>query len=144
MNEDKRLMKEVLLIDDDKTSQFLNQFLLNKIGVPKENIHTVDNGKDAIDLLSGYHTGTRDLPDIIFLDLHMPILDGFGFLESFQRLTGQRKATIKIIVLSSSEHPGDIGRAMELGATHFAAKPLFEDDLRRILYQSILDQEPSI
>jgi CheY-like chemotaxis protein len=72
----------------------------------------------------------------------MPILDGLGFLESFQRLRRQSKAPIKIVVLSSSEHPADINRAMELGATHFAAKPLFEDDLRKILYQPMVDQEP--
>jgi CheY-like chemotaxis protein len=132
----------ILLIDDDIAFQFLNQYLLKKIGIPVENIHTVDNGKDAIDLLSEYYAGTRELPDVIFLDLNMPVLDGFGFLEGFQRLRHQNKSPIKIVVLSSSEHPADISRAMELGATHFAAKPLFEDDLRRILYQPMVDQEP--
>lgn len=127
------IVKNVLLIDDDKTSLFLNQFLLSKIGVLKEKILTVDNGKDAIDLLAGYYAGTHDLPDVIFVDLHMPILDGFGFLESFQRLSHRGKTNVKIIVLSSSEYTADIKRAMELGATYFATKPLFEDDLRKIL-----------
>jgi hypothetical protein len=62
------LTNHTLLINDDIAFQFLNQFLLNKIGIPKENIHTVDNGKDAIDLLSEYYAGTRELPDVIFLD----------------------------------------------------------------------------
>ena len=132
--------KNVLLIDDDKTFHFLNQFLLNKMGIPKDNVHMVDNGKDAIDLLEGYYAGTHELPDIIFLDLNMPILDGFGFLESFQRLSHRNK-TVKIVVLSSSEHSADVKRAMELGASHFATKPLFEDDLRKILYQPMVDQD---
>ena len=135
--------KNVLLIDDDKTFQFLNQFLLNKIGIPNENIHMVGNGKDAIDLLSGYYAGTRELPDIVFLDLNMAVLDGFSFLESFKRLNQRGKSAEKIIILSSVAHPADIKRAMELGATHFALKPLFEDELRKILCQSTVDQKPS-
>jgi CheY-like chemotaxis protein len=124
-------MKNVLIIDDDGTSQFLNRFLLRKLGVPEDKVYIVNNGRDALELLCRHLAGTQELPEMIFVDLNMPVMDGFCFLEKFRQLP--HSDNVKIVVLSSSLHPEDMKRAMELGATHFIVKPLLENNLREIL-----------
>jgi CheY-like chemotaxis protein len=76
------------------------------------------------------------LPDIVLLDLNMPILDGFGFLEEFKRLDLANHDQVQIIVVSSSENPEDIKRAKNLGASRYIAKPLLEETLRKALENS--------
>lgn len=75
--------KSILLVDDDSIFNFINTQLLNNIGFT-ENIHAASNGKEALDLINSCLSGTEPLPDIIFLDLIMPIVDGFAFIEAFK------------------------------------------------------------
>jgi len=91
------------------------------------------NGKEAIDLFNSYYQESRQLPDIVLLDLNMPIMDGFGFLEAFKRLPSPDKENVKIIVVTSSQDPNDISRAKELGIKQYLTKPLMEDTLRAAL-----------
>jgi CheY-like chemotaxis protein len=125
-------MKNVLLVDDDRTAQFLGQVLLRKCGVTGDQVHTANNGQHALELLSDCSVGNVS-PDLILLDLNMPILDGFGFLEAFRLLNNSQKRNVKIIVLSSSCDPRDEKRAMELGASLYLPKPLGEKSLMEIL-----------
>lgn len=117
-----------MLVDDDSTFQFLGQKLLGRVGVRKEEVHTASNGQQAIDLVSG-----QQLPDVILLDLNMPIMDGFGFLKAFKELEVPRRQDVRIFVVSSSDSPFDRKRAEELGATGYLIKPLREDALKKAL-----------
>ncbi|GAB3819143.1 hypothetical protein GCM10028895_17170 [Pontibacter rugosus] len=78
----------VLLVDDDDTTNFLNQRLLNEMNISKE-IKVLKNGKEAIDyLVKAYGPVQIDgfkRPDIIFLDIKMPVMDGFTFLDEYQK-----------------------------------------------------------
>lgn len=125
-------MKNVLVVDDDEIFNFLSKKTLQKMGVAKE-IHTALNGRDALDLFNNYFQGTLTAPDVILLDLNMPVLDGFGFLEAFKKLRIPNKENIKIIVVSSSQDPNDIRRSKELGAAEYISKPLTESTLRQAL-----------
>lgn len=125
-------MKNVLLVDDDNIFNFLSTKTLQQMGIANE-IHTALNGREALDLLNNYFTGTYAAPDVILLDLNMPVLDGFGFLEAFQRLNMPNKEKITVIIVTSSNDPKDVERARQMGITHYLTKPLSEEKLRAVL-----------
>lgn len=124
--------KRVLLIDDDKICNFITEATLNRLGIARE-ITAALNGKEALQLINDYFTGSRTIPDIILLDLNMPIMDGFQFLEAFKKLENPKKEKVLIIVLTSSENPDDIVKVKKLGIDHFMTKPLNEEKLIAIL-----------
>jgi CheY-like chemotaxis protein len=125
-------MKNVLLVDDDNVFNFLSSKTLHNMGFVND-IHTALNGKQAIDLFNGYFGRSKSMPDIILLDLNMPIMDGFGFLEAFRRLDLPDKDQIKIIILTSSGNSNDISRAKDLGVNQYLIKPLEEHSFRKVL-----------
>jgi CheY-like chemotaxis protein len=125
-------MKNILLVDDDHIFNFLSAKILQKTGIAGE-INTALNGKEALDLLNNCYTNSVTVPDVILLDLNMPIMDGFTFLEAFKDLKIPNKDSIQIIVVSSSQDPRDIQRARELGAKHYMQKPITEHGLKAVL-----------
>jgi CheY-like chemotaxis protein len=125
-------MKNVLLVDDDNVFNFLSTKTIQQLGIANE-IHTALNGKEALDLLNNYYTGSYSTPDVILLDLNMPVLDGFGFLEAFQRLNMPNKDKITVIIVTSSNDPRDVEQAKRMGITHYLTKPLSEEKLRTVL-----------
>jgi len=125
-------MKDVLLVDDDQICNLISSKTLEKIGFTNE-IHTALNGKEAINLFNNYYNRAKTLPDLILLDLNMPIMDGFGFLEAFNRLNLPNKNNVKIIIVTSSQNPDDVRRVNELGVNHILSKPITEEKLNQIL-----------
>jgi len=125
------MKKNVLLVDDDYIFNFLSQSILERIGITNE-VYTALNGKEALSLL-GNGTQRRFVPDVILLDLNMPIMDGFTFLEAFNKLNLPDKEKMTIIVVTSSEDPDDIMKARRMGIDHYIPKPVTEKDLRNAL-----------
>ena len=119
-------------MDDDAIMNFLNTKTLERMGIAKR-IHTALNGKEAIDLFNDYYTGSSALPDLVLLDLNMPIMDGFQFIELFKKLRIPNSEKIKIVIVSSSNDKRDIMRAKALGIEHFLSKPVEEELLRSVL-----------
>ncbi len=124
--------KDVLLVDDDQIFNLLNQKTLRTLEIIGE-IHVARNGKEALDLLNEYYIGSRALPEVILLDLNMPIMDGFGFIEAFHRLQMPNAEKPVIIIVTSSESASDVKRANALGIRSYLTKPLTEADLRAAL-----------
>ena len=120
-----------MLVDDDQIFNFINRKTLEGIDAIND-IHTALNGQQALDLINDYYVGTRALPEVIFLDLNMPLMDGFQFLEVFKKLSLPGIKKVKIIIVTSSDNPQDIQRASALGIEHYLTKPVSEDDLREI------------
>lgn len=125
-------MKNVLLVDDDKVFNFLNAKVVEHTGLA-EIMDTVFNGKQAIDLLNNYSLGSKALPDIIFLDLNMPVMNGFEFLEEFRKIELPGKDRVRVVVLSSSVNPKEIEKARQLGADHYLSKPLKKESLLDVM-----------
>ncbi len=125
-------MKNILIVDDDQTSNFLSTKALERLGNVNI-INTALNGKEAIDLFCTLYQKSYVFPDVVFLDLNMPIMDGFEFLQAFANLDFVGKDGIRIIVVSSSINPEDIKRAKALGAVHFVSKPLTKENLEAVL-----------
>jgi CheY-like chemotaxis protein len=119
-------MKNFLLVDDDNVFNFISKATLEQMHIVKD-IRTALNGKEALGLFASYYQGL--LPDIILLDINMPIMNGFEFLEAFNQLTLRGKEKIKIIVVTSSQDPEDIRKAKGLGAMECISKPLRTETL---------------
>ena len=118
-------MKSFLLVDDDQICNFISTKLLQRLDLAQE-IHTAGNGHEALNLIKDHYIVASTLPDIILLDLNMPVMDGFSFLEAFQRLGLPRKEEVSIIIVTSSTSNSDILRAKQMGIIHVLTKPLSE------------------
>ncbi len=112
------------IIDDDPISQMLAQKAIqmtNKVN----NISIFKNGQEAIDFLRQNALNSHILPDIIFLDINMPILDGWGFIDAFSKEKCNLSKKILIYMLSSSIAEADISKAKEVPDIYsYIIKPL--------------------
>lgn len=124
--------KTVLVVDDDTIFHFLMKKALPRLGVLPDSIQCALNGKEALSLIEQYKESDIPLPDVIFLDINMPIMGGFGFLEELNRLDVNQEV-IKVIMISSSLDSRDADRAYTLGATKVLTKPVSDKDLELIL-----------
>jgi CheY-like chemotaxis protein len=117
----------ILLVDDDSGVNFLNKFLLNVAKVASS-IRIAVNGREAMDML----VQSPPCPDIIFLDLNMPVMDGFEFLEHFKK-HGDCYNHTQVYILSSSIRDADRIRAAEFSCVAgYLEKPLSEDTIKTI------------
>lgn len=126
------MKKNILLIDDDQVFNFLSTKVLQRLGIT-DGIHAVTNARDALKLISGRVSDVSTFPDIIFLDINMPVMDGFGFIEAFRQISIPNRENIVIAIVTSSQDSNDLRRAKELGVTHYLTKPISESSLRPVL-----------
>ena len=99
-----------MLIDEDEIDNIINQKIIESNNF-SEKVQVFQTGSEALDFLRSNAKIAENLPDLIFLDINMPIMDGFQFLEEFEKLDTQILDKSKIIMLSSSISPRDIDRA---------------------------------
>lgn len=123
-------MKTVLLVEDETTFQMIGKILLRAIGLPAENFYSAQTGKEALELLDKLQAEGKPLPDLILLDVFMPIMDGFGFLEGYKLKDYPGKDQVTIIALTSSHDSRDMERMKEYGVTKYMTKPLEEGKIR--------------
>jgi len=123
------LKPTLLLVEDEEDDVFFFKRTLEKSGAAFS-IHRASNGAEAIEFIRK-SAGADSLPQIVFLDLKMPVLNGFDVLTWLQKQTFS--ASIPMIVLSGSEQQKDIERARQLGATDYLVKPIRVSDLNRVL-----------
>ena len=122
----------VLLIDDNETDNFVNKQLIELSGFAK-NVIVKTSAKIALEFLRTEKFAPGDIPEIIFLDILMPVMDGFEFLEEFEKLPEDVKKKGKVIMLSSSESFKDLNRANKSKYVFkFLNKPLLEEVLTAI------------
>ncbi len=116
----------ICIVDDDPIHVFTTKRALRNSQICHQ-IITFDDGKSAYDGL--LNIDTEALPDLILLDLNMPIWDGWNFLDEFKKLNLGKK--IKIFITSSSQDPEDIMRAKYYEQVHsFIFKPFSIEKLK--------------
>lgn len=126
-------LNNLFLIDDDDTFVFLTKRIIQSTNIANQ-IKVFSNGKDAIDFLYEVADKKDLLPEVIFLDLSMPILDGWGFLEEFVRLKPKLGKKITIYIVSSSVSPHDLERAKNISVvSDFIIKPLTREKLLEVI-----------
>jgi CheY-like chemotaxis protein len=121
----------LLLVEDSEDDAYFFKHTLERSGV-RCSLKHVTNGAEAIEYLrSGSSSEPPTLPDVIFLDLKMPVLNGFEVLEWMRTQTFC--SSIHVIVLSGSDYTEDKERAARLGARDYLVKPVRVHNVHRIL-----------
>ncbi|CAN5399723.1 response regulator [soil metagenome] len=123
----------VMLIDDNDIDNFINGQMISGCNFA-ETTYVNTSTRSAIEFLRNLSVNKvlrKDhLPALIFLDINMPILDGFQFIEEFEKLDKEIVSSIKIIMLTSSINPSDIERSKKFSSVKgFIHKPLTEEAL---------------
>jgi CheY-like chemotaxis protein len=134
-------VRSILLVDDNQTSTFLNQQLINKLGLTYQ-VLTACNGQQALDILKQSYLDEKEFPELILVDLKMPVLDGFEFYKAFRQLDPEKQKTTKVVVLTTSLAATDIQRAKEADLKHFINKPLTAQKLMAILPKRNIEVKP--
>jgi two-component system nitrate/nitrite response regulator NarL len=121
------IVNKTALIDDSDIDLFIQRRFLEVYNFSNQ-IVSYQSGTDALQWLQ--RVTEAEAPDIIFLDLNMPDLDGFGFLEKFHQLPVKIKEKSKIVVLTSSSNADDRKESLSKeGVIHFITKPLKKKDI---------------
>jgi CheY-like chemotaxis protein len=118
-------INKILLVDDDPAANYLSKELLESMQAAEE-IEIAENCLKALELIR-----QSDCADVIFLDIKMPGIDGFDFLDRLRRLTLQKK--IKVVLLTSSTRPEDKLRAFSYKAViDYLEKPLTVEKVQMV------------
>ncbi|WOK04344.1 response regulator [Imperialibacter roseus] len=128
-----RRIEIIYVVDDDDIYQYAVKKKILKRKLSAE-VSTFKNGKDAILHLGEVVKVGGRLPDVIFLDLNMPIMDGWDFLNEYARLRPHVNKKILLYIVSSSIQDSDIDRARSMyGVTDYIVKPIDDERLDDIL-----------
>jgi CheY-like chemotaxis protein len=127
--------RTVMLIDDNEIDNLINQKMIEAASIT-ENIYTHTGAKSAIEFLRNMEkldVAEKVLPDVIFLDIDMPLMDGFQFLDEFEKLTNTAKKKCKIVMLTSSINPQDFNRSKKYeNVKLYLNKPLSHDSIIKL------------
>lgn len=121
----------ILLIDDNLTTIRLNKMVIEKVEDSAE-ILTATDGRVALNLLQDCEQEGLPFPDLIFVDLKMPAMDGLEFFEKFRDLFQNRMAGTKVVMLTTSLNYEDLQKATAAGITHYLNKPLTTMKLKEV------------
>jgi CheY-like chemotaxis protein len=127
------MRNKILLIEDSKVVQ---QMYRNKLTFENFNVLTADNGMEAIKILS------KEKPDIILLDLMMPVMDGYKVLQVIK--TDPKLSDIPVLVFSAKGQPEEVEKALNLGAAGYIVKATTKPNDVVEQIRKVLDQKPKV
>jgi CheY-like chemotaxis protein len=128
----KKKLKYILLIDDNEADNFFHQKIIKEMDIA-EHIEVAVNGALAIEFLKKEN---QVPPELIFLDINMPIMNGWEFLEAYKELKNEQKSKIVIVMLTTSTNPEELKKAKQMkDITGLESKPLTKEILKEIIEQ---------
>ncbi len=122
-------IKCIMLVDDNEDDNFFHKSILEETNIA-EHIQVTESGIEAIEYLQK----TDDAPGLIFLDINMPKMNGWEFLEEYNQLNIGQKAKVIIIMLTTSLNPADKEKAALIpDISGFETKPLTAEMITRVM-----------
>ncbi len=127
-------MNSILIIDDEEVNFFINSKIL-QMGNFADNIIYQSSGEYALEYLENLIKKKQELPTHIFVDINMPEMDGFEFIEEYSKLIVGVKSDAKVFILSSSINPKDKLKAKEMSIIQeFLEKP-FTQEIAKLVFK---------
>ena len=139
----------ILVIDDDEPTNFFTRIILEEWGGCKH-IKTVQSGQEALDYLAqseapGADPETSPSPDLIFLDINMPAMNGWEFLDEYTKLSIPPQHKIIMVMLTTSLFPDDLAKSKSRPeVSGFENKPLTIEKLERLIAKHFSDRYSAI
>lgn len=129
-------LNHIVLIEDNETTNFLNNRLLSRLGVARQ-VSSFSKADEALDFLWGREqdapADAQAVPDLVFVDLKMPGMNGFDFLERYSQLPVAAQERTVVAVLTTSMHGADTARVAQYPNVEYLTKPLTEEKMQRLL-----------
>jgi CheY-like chemotaxis protein len=127
-------LNHIVLIEDNETTSFLNNRLLSRLGVARQ-VSSFSKAEEALDYLWGREQDgdPQPAPDLVFVDLKMPGMSGFDFLERYSQLPASAQERTVVAVLTTSMHGADTARVAQYPNVEYLTKPLTEEKMQRLL-----------
>jgi CheY-like chemotaxis protein len=123
----------ILLIDDNRATNYLHKALIDDLAIARQ-VSVVSNGKEALNFVQEQLTSNvTDFPELILVDVKMPVMDGFEFVEAYKEAGFDQKTNAIILMLTTSTNPKDLARIDSLGVAGILTKPLTEESLLDVL-----------
>jgi CheY-like chemotaxis protein len=130
----------VAIIDDDRVFQKITWMKITRKNYARK-VLMFSDGDQAIRFFEQNAASPEELPDIILLDLNMPIMDGWDFMDAFVRMRPRIGKKINIFIATSSVNPEDQRRASEISAvSDYVIKPMSDASLSR-LFAPLCDKD---
>ena len=126
----------ILLVDDDDTTNFLNQALLKRMAIT-DTILVAGNGQEALALLRTHcaPVASASCPALILLDMKMPLMNGSEFLQAYTQRPATENPTVVIIILTTSLNPKDVEQIQDLPINGYLTKPITRDKINQLLLE---------